>query len=165
MARKPATVTAGGDLSRKKKPSKRSIALTCDPFIISTFPGRPDPKTRQAIRSYVMLGKNKRTKADSLAHKRPAVGSWINGDHDPSCPELQALRKVKDDLDDDTPSNLTLIPDHPSPNKIGSDLALVRFAGEMRPGDLELIFKCKNPPYQAKHTETPITNPPQSSPS
>ncbi|KAB5585505.1 hypothetical protein GE09DRAFT_1277029 [Coniochaeta sp. 2T2.1] len=94
-----------------------------------------DAETRKLIRSHVMLGKNKDNKikktSSQSSSKTQAVGSWINGDHDPDCQELQTLRAAE----------RTSAVLNPRPRTMGSDLAAFQFACEVPPADLELVFK------------------------
>ncbi|OIW27676.1 hypothetical protein CONLIGDRAFT_444179 [Coniochaeta ligniaria NRRL 30616] len=118
---------------RKRKTVKRTIPSEGNPFIVTTSLAGQDAETRKLIRRHVMLGKNKERRGPRSRPRNTPIGSWINGDHDPACQEeLQTSRGAKDDA---------AVADTPSPRMMGSDLAFFRFADDMAPGDLELVFK------------------------
>lgn len=125
----------------KRKASKRITPVAINPFIVSTSLERPDAEARKLIRSHVMRGKNRWTKA---SHKHRSLGSWINGDHDPTCEELQHLR--------DTSNPDSLVPytarhnHNPDPQVVMSVLSTVQFAdGLAHPEHMPLFYKCMWP--------------------
>lgn len=121
----------------KRKPVKRRDSpIANNAFIVTTSLSlaKPDAEARKLIRRHVMLGKNRRA-STSPGRQRATPTSWINGGHGSSYHHPQTLRDAADPAEHTFPKiNL--------PRKIGSELALVRFADDMTHNDLELIFKC-----------------------
>jgi hypothetical protein len=124
--------------SRKRKASKRFTSVAINPFIVSTSLERPDADERKLIRSHVMRGKNRRTKT---SHEQRSLGSWINGDHDPTCEELQHLRGTSN-----TDSLVPFTAKHnhnPDPQVVMSVLSTVQFAdGLAHLEHLPLFYNC-----------------------
>jgi hypothetical protein len=92
---------------------------TCKPFIISTTSKKPDAATRKLIRSHVMAGRN-RTKPLGIPTK---LQSW---DKDSATNEFGSLQASSPNLDIS-----------------GAGLSVVKFADEMQPYMLDLVFQCE----------------------
>jgi hypothetical protein len=109
------------------------VGETCDPFIISTTSGKPDAAARKLIRSQVMRGKN-RTKPLSIPVKQ---GAWIEEGAANRNRHVQLLG--------------------PGLELSGTGLSIVKFADEMQPYMLDLVFKCKHSrePIPPQYTLTP----------
>ncbi|KAB5583625.1 hypothetical protein GE09DRAFT_1212200 [Coniochaeta sp. 2T2.1] len=143
MSDSPSNSPGAAIPSRKRKTIRRRTGpppVANNPFIVTVSTPClrvPDAETRKLIRSHVMLGKNKGKKIKKMlsqsSSRAAAIGSWINGDHDPDCQELQTIRAAE------RTSPAVLTP-HPR-TMMGSDLAAFQFACEMPPADLELVFK------------------------
>jgi len=92
---------------------------TCGPFIISTTSEKPDATARRMIRSHVMAGKNRT--------KPLGIPSTLNTKNKGSA--ANQLNRVK-------------FP-NPCPDISKSGLSVVKFADEMHPYMLDLVFKCQ----------------------
>jgi hypothetical protein len=101
------------------KEKKHDLAL-----IVSSSLDKPDANARQAIRSHVMRGKNRRKRASDF----PSSRSWINQETSQH-PQLD--------------SAAVPAPYFPLPMQMGSDLALTHtIAYDMQPYELDPVFKC-----------------------
>jgi hypothetical protein len=90
------------------------------PFVISTSMNKVDPEMRKLIRSHCMLGKNR----GRVLHSRRKPKTVF-----PVSEPVQNL------LDLEVASAV--------PNKLGSELSLLRFADSVEPSMLWEVLKCK----------------------
>ncbi|GMG41021.1 unnamed protein product [Aspergillus oryzae var. brunneus] len=101
------------------------------PIIISTGIAKPDPDTRKLIRSHVMLGKNRGKYRRSGGHDQAEL------EHDETCNEKpRTLRKPSGPLTKRAPSTV--------PQRVGSEVSLLRFADTVEPALAVNIVRCKS---------------------
>ncbi|KAK6831707.1 hypothetical protein RU639_002978 [Aspergillus parasiticus] len=90
------------------------------PIIISTGTAKPDPDTRKLIRSHVMLGKNRGK------YRRSGRDNQAVLEHDETCNgKPRTLRKKSGPLAKRPPSIV--------PQRVGSEVSLLRFADTVEP--------------------------------
>jgi hypothetical protein len=108
--------------SRKAETVLKSMDLAngSAPFIVSTSTEKANTATRRVIRRYVMRGKNRRMPKGS---SRLKPGSWINGETD------HEARRAEGHI--------------PNPESAGTGVFMIRFADDMQPYMMDLIFKCE----------------------
>jgi hypothetical protein len=90
------------------------------PFVISTSMNKADPEMRKLIRSHCMLRKNR----GRILHSRRKPKTVV--------PVSEPVQKL---LDLEAASAV--------PNKLGSELSLLRFADSVDPSTLWEVLKCK----------------------
>jgi hypothetical protein len=98
------------------------------PFVVFTDKSRPDAETRKFIRSYVMLGKNRR--------KTPLRSSNDNT-VEQAC-SVPSTGKVLHTQGSRIRAGLPVIP-----GKVGSDLSTIQFADNVEIGVMETVIRCK----------------------
>lgn len=108
--------------SRKAETTSKNMDLANNsaPFIVNTSIGKANTASRKVIRSHVMRAKNKRMPKASP----PRPGTWINSEIDHEARRTQAQ-----------------IP-KPRFEFAGTGLSTTRFADDMQPYMMDLVYKC-----------------------
>jgi len=104
-------------------------------FIVNTSLDKPDAATQRLIRSHVMRGKNRRNKripglfiTDGRTHERREASEAGSSNAAAASSRLGPLTRLA-----------------------GSNFALTRFASDMEPYMLDLVFKCMPDRLQVPH--------------
>lgn len=96
------------------------------PFVISTSMNKADPEMRKLIRSHCMLGRNR----GRILHSRRKPKKTVVPASEPVIEKLLDLKAAASAV----------------PNKLGSELSLLRFADSVEPSTLWKLLKCMTLP-------------------